>query len=124
AAVHFQIGGLGKGIGHDFLDVKADFLADSDTQVVVEWTNGFTASWGNEFDLFDWLGLVDWGGFDASSGNLGNLILPELASGNWYWDTTDFLESGVIRVAPEPGRALLLFFALGALLMRRRRQTV
>ncbi|HSJ03870.1 MAG TPA: autotransporter-associated beta strand repeat-containing protein [Verrucomicrobium sp.] len=119
SSLYFQIGGTEAGQS-DFLNVVGAFTASADTHIVVEWANAFTATAGQSFDLIDWgrLGDPDWGGFDSAA--LADL-LPELGNASWYWDTSDFLESGVIRVAPEPGRSLLLAFALCVFLTRRRK---
>jgi autotransporter-associated beta strand protein len=118
----FQLGGSEPG-EYDLLDITGDFSATDQTQIEVAWTNGYTGSWNAAFDLINWGGLLDptWGGFEADPEEaLSNFVLPDLQEG-WYWDTNDFLTTGVIRIAPEPGRAMLLLLALGAVVLRRRR---
>lgn len=82
--------------------------------------NGYLAStpeFGDVFNLIDWTQLSDIGGaFDATT----DFILPVL-SGGLGWDTSAFKTYGVIAVAPEPSRVVLLALGLFFGFFRRRR---
>ncbi|GEP44951.1 autotransporter-associated beta strand repeat-containing protein [Brevifollis gellanilyticus] len=87
--------------------------------------NGYTPAYGDVFNLIDWAGAMG-GGFNAgtgftSGGILGDFDLPTL-SGGFAWDTSAFVQYGVVVVVPEPGRALLMLLGLMALFFRRRRR--
>ena len=77
--------------------------------------DSYTPVYGDVFQLFDWVGL---GSSDATGTPL--FSLPTLTGLGW---NTDLLVShGVVVVAPEPSRFLLLCLAgLGVVLRRRRR---
>jgi autotransporter-associated beta strand protein len=116
---YFQLGGTNEG-AYDRLIIEGIFSADIATSLIVSWIDGFEAVLGNEFNLIDW-GELAWIGTQPQFTSL--LTLPEFSDLSLYWDTDDFFDSGIIRVAaiPEPSRALLLALALGPLLTRRRR---
>lgn len=97
-----------------------------DGTINVGFVSGFTGSTlaaGNSFDLFDWTTI------DSTNFNLAtDLLLPDISGFNLSWDTSHFLDSGsaggvisVVTFVPEPSRALLMVFGVGALLLRRRR---
>ena len=77
--------------------------------------------------------LIDWNSLGALSPDLGeelrdgaaddafDLDLPSLAGTGLLWDISQFAGSGVIRVVPEPSRALLALFG-GVLFLARRRR--
>jgi len=83
---------------------------------------------GATFDLLDWSGVVN-GTFDVGtqlrdgSADTGlQFDLPDISSLSRFWDVSSFLTQGTITVVvPEPGRAMLLLMALGAMAARRRR---
>lgn len=70
---------------------------------------------GMAFDLLDWTTLNQ----NVFTGT--HLTLPALDAG-LAWDTTHFITHGIIAVAPEPGRTLLLLAGLACCLTRRRRK--
>ncbi len=71
---------------------------------------------GDQWQLFDWSGLTG-----PAAVTTIQFDLPELTAG-LIWDTTELFTTGVLIVAvPEPSRVLLLFFAVFALALRRRR---
>ena len=78
--------------------------------------------------LLDWVTIAP-NGFDAGTnfrtgGNGGGtLSLPDVSGFNLLWDITAFNSNGRVSVVaiPEPTRALLMFFGLAALFLRRRR---
>ena len=82
--------------------------------------NGYLAStpeFGDVFNLMDWTQLSVIGGtFDAAT----DFNLPVLGSG-FAWDTSAFTTYGVIAVAPEPSRVVLLALGLFFGFFRRRR---
>lgn len=71
---------------------------------------------GDAWKLFDWTNLA------SLEGGFAQFDLPALSAG-LQWDLSQLYTQGVLTVAlvPEPGRAFLLSFALGGLLLRRRR---
>jgi hypothetical protein len=75
---------------------------------------------GRAWDLIDWSGAM--GNIDVMPSGL-NLVLPSLTGTTLgqTWDISQFYTTGVIYIAPEPGRAILLLFAAGLVVMRRRR---
>jgi hypothetical protein len=104
----FELGGAGRGIGYDALNVGGQLLRSG--IVEVELLGSFMPTAGNSFDLID---------FSSVSGTFSQLRLPELPLG-LEWDTSAFAATGVISVIPEPGSALGLL-AAPMLLLRRRR---
>ncbi|WP_050027472.1 autotransporter-associated beta strand repeat-containing protein [Verrucomicrobium sp. BvORR034] len=104
---------------HDHLEITGS-LALGDGAVVKVVLKDYTASWGDVFNLADW---------SAAGGAINQGFDPlvdmdftgaQLASG-WYWATDRFLSDGVIYVAPEPSRWLLLMMAVLACACIRRR---
>ena len=73
----------------------------------------YTPVFGDVFQIFDWSGLGT-----ASATGTPMFILPTSVS----WNTDLFQSHGLAFVVPEPGRAMLLFFGLFGLVMRRRRR--
>ncbi len=88
--------------------------------------NGYTPNYGDVFNLIDWVGAMGGTfnagtGFTSGGGIFGDFDLPTL-SGGFAWDTSAFVQYGVVVVVPEPGRALLMLLGLMALFFRRRRR--
>lgn len=79
---------------------------------------GFQPQMGDTFDL------LDFNTIDSSGFNLGSeLVLPALNPG-LFWNTNQFLSTGVLVVVPEPTTALALLGATGMLAgFRRFRRT-
>ena len=69
---------------------------------------------GDAWKIFDWSGVA------TVTGTFSTHIAPDLPAG-LSWDFGSLYTTGTIHVVPEPGRALLLFSALGVLACRRRR---
>lgn len=117
----FGLGGAGAG-QFDRITITGALDVGANTRFEVMWVNGFEAGWGQSFDLLDWAsGSAIWGTFDPFLET--SLDLPEFTLGSGlYWDYSTFKDDGIIRVAPEPSRALLLLAACGTLLLRRRRR--
>ncbi|HSJ01030.1 MAG TPA: PEP-CTERM sorting domain-containing protein, partial [Verrucomicrobium sp.] len=90
--------------------------------------SGFSAAYGQIFNLLDWIGLSA-----TFNGNLGtslrdgsadgalDLDLPSLAGTGLVWDTSLFASDGILVVVPEPGRMVLLLVGLTVMFGRRRR---
>jgi probable HAF family extracellular repeat protein len=116
-ALTMELGGTTPGTGHD----RASFggavtLSGASLDVVL--LDGWLASVGQAYDLFDWNGTL--------SGTFSSISLPGLAAGQ-IWNTRDLYTTGAIRVTavPEPGTAGTLSVGvglLGALMARRRRR--
>jgi len=93
--------------------------------------SGFSASFGQIFNLLDWSSLSggnitpNFGSFDVganfrdgSGDDLDAFDLPTL-TGGLLWDVSQFTTSGIIVVVPEPSRALFLLLGLAVGLLRR-----
>lgn len=110
---------------HDVLVVNGtvDFHYNGQIEVI-----NWNPVLGDVVDLMDWSTVLmnDFrhGGDLLTNarvgGAVGDLILPTLASGLTY-DMTLFYTSGIVVVAPEPGRFILLAFGLSLLMFRRKR---
>lgn len=113
----------GSGGLHDSLQVTGTLGLNAGSTIVVELSSGYTPTYGDVFNLMDWGALntdAD-GASGAGAFTLADLVLPTLANG-WFFATDQFLNNGVIYVAPEPGRTLLLLLGLVACGWRRHRQ--
>lgn len=76
-----------------------------------------TFTLGDSWDLFDWNGSV--------TGTFSSIVLPNLSAyPSLTWNTSDLYSGGTISLTavPEPARALLLFSALVAICLKRRRR--
>ncbi|MBK8091974.1 MAG: autotransporter-associated beta strand repeat-containing protein [Verrucomicrobiaceae bacterium] len=76
---------------------------------------------GDNWQLFDWSGIAGGTAPTIGSGGFDVFNLPTLNSG-LVWDTSALYTTGIITIAPEPTRALLLLLGLFGLAMRRRRK--
>ena len=68
---------------------------------------GFQPEKGDSFDLFDY-NAIDASGFNIAS----ELVLPALGS-DLFWNSEQFISSGILVVVPEPGAAMALLGATG-----------
>ena len=110
---------------HDRLDISGQLSIDSGSVIVVENTTyGYDLQFGDIFNLIDWATIdqnaFNVGGTLRTGGLIGDLALPTLSAGLQY-DTSLFIDYGVVTVVPEPGRMSLLFLATASVLLRRRR---
>ena len=123
--------------GNDRLIVTGDLTLNSNAKITVSLGAGYVPSFHNVFDLLDWVTInggstisssfYDFAGTGKRTGddNLAyGLVLPSLNSygSDYYWDVSQFGTTGVISIVPEPGRALLLWAAMGFAMLRRRRR--
>jgi len=110
-----EIGGLARGTGYDALDVEG--LLTFGGELDLDFINGFTASLGDSFDLFDW---------GNATGSFSLLNLPDLSDG-LAWDFSQLYSTGTLSVTaiPEPSTyaALTGVAALGCVLLRRRKSS-
>lgn len=121
---YFDIGGVTRGTttnGYDAVNGLTQLILSGVFHLNL--INGYTPLAGDSYNLLDWAQLSTPGSVGGSGLSFDFTTAP-LGSG-LSWDTSNFLSSGsisVIATAPEPGRALLLFAALGGIMWRRRRQ--
>lgn len=123
--------GSANATGYDQVDVQGTLTLGADTRITVVYAPGTTDfEVGSVFNLMDWVGIVQGGNSNGASGDgtrlgglLGDLDLPTLGAGK-LWDVSKLYDTGIIVVVgviPEPNRAVLLVFAMSAVLLRRRR---
>lgn len=120
------LSGLGQGdntanaASADLLTIGGALTLTQGATLRVEYGGAGTFAAGDQWRLFDWTTLTG-----TQTGDFSRYELPTLSSG-LTWDYSQLSSSGVLSVAfiPEPGRATLLIFATGILLLRRRRRTV
>lgn len=119
----------GAGANQDLLSVSGGLTLNANGGISITAYDGYQGNFGDVFNFLDWstlVGLTD-NGFNVGpryqdgSETIYDLQLFTLQPG-LQWDTSLFLNNGVLVVVPEPSRLLLLGFALGALALRRRRQ--
>lgn len=118
SSIGFDIGGTTRGSGYDY--IAGAGLADlvlptsgSAVHFLLSYLPGYTATAGDSFDLFDTLNAATAGGlYDFSAAPAG-----------FAWNTSSFLNQGVITLeaVPEPSRALLGLAGLALVGLRRRR---
>lgn len=98
------------GTDSDRLTVRGD--SELSGTVALLFGEGYIASKGDRFDLFDWEGDV--------SGSFSLIDAPTL-TGDLQWDTSRLYTDGTLSVIPEPANALLMLSAVPALLLQRKR---
>ena len=114
SATLMEIGGLSS---YDQVTGLTDLTLDGLVIVTFFGTFGPSGlSSGDSFDLLNWSGTLNSGGFVLAT----DLIEPDISSAGLTWDNSTFLTDGIIRVIPEPSTALLA--AAAALLGLRRRR--
>lgn len=113
--VELELGGLQPGVGHDKLIFSAPVVIGKDVGLDIVYWNGWSATIGDVYDLFDWsLGQSD---------TFANISLPSLASG-LAWDASEIYSTGYLRVTsvPVPSAYLLMLSGmLGLLVFNHRR---
>ena len=113
--------------GHDYVKVGGMMTITLYGTIGLALFGGYTPAGGDLFNLLDWASLTS-NGFNSGptyrfGGETGyDLDLPDISSFDLGWDTSLFVSHGVVVVVPEPGRMALLLLAVGALVLRRRRQ--
>ncbi|RBP41419.1 putative secreted protein with PEP-CTERM sorting signal [Roseimicrobium gellanilyticum] len=118
---------------HDHLEISGtiDWAATGTRTVSIELASTTDILAGDVFNLLDWSAALNAGTFNAggalrAGGEVGaDLLLPTLANG-LGWDTSLFAEHGILvvtqlSVVPEPSRMMLMLFAFGAVILRRKR---
>lgn len=95
---------------YDHLNVLGNANLAGDLNVV--YYNGFTASLGQTFDLFD---------FAHATGTFSSITLPTLDHG-LKWNTTSLYNTGEISVQAVPEPTSLAALGLGGLVLLRRRR--
>lgn len=115
---------------HDQISVGGTLTQATGAQIQVIASN-FTPANGEIFNLLDWTtafsASTNLGNLqrDGSSDGSSDLDLPDISGTGLFWDLSHFADLGVIVVvAPEPGRACLLFIAALGFIFRRRRSAV
>lgn len=97
------------------LEIGSNVMLDVDVNEMVNWALGDT------WQIFDWTGLT------SRTGTFETTELDSVLDGTEFrWDYSELYTSGTISIAvvPEPSRAMLVFLALGLLIVRRRRKGV
>lgn len=118
-------GGVGN---HDQVSVTGTLTLNADGRIVVtELGSSYIPIFGDVFNLFDW-GTLTENTFNVGTNNRtggsggGDLDLPDISAYPGYvWDVSQFLNTGIVVVVPEPSRLLLLSAGLMLGLLRRRR---
>lgn len=125
---YVRTNGVGQG-DHDQISVTGTFVQQTGAGIDVVAVTGFTAAYGQIFNLLDWttvagtsfstnLGLS---GRDGSGDAALDLDLPDLSGTGLVWDTSFFATDGILVVVPEPGRMMLLVVGMVLAGMRRRK---
>ncbi len=105
-----ELGGTTLGTGYDHLNVLG--TATLGGSLTVAYYNGFSPTFGQSFDLFD---------FSSSSGAFSSINLPTLGGG-LAWNTSALYTTGTLSVQAVPEPASLAALGLGALALLRRRK--
>lgn len=125
---YVKTNGVGQG-DHDQVSVTGTFVQQTDAGIDVVGVTGFTAAYGQIFNLLDWTTVAG----TSFSGNLGlsgrdgsgdaalDLDLPNLSGTGLVWDTSFFASDGILVVVPEPGRMMLLMVGMVFAATRRRK---
>jgi len=114
------VGGSSDGL-YDQLVITGDFEIDTGAVIKVDFANDYVAQLGDVFNLIDWVNAqAEFNGFNVNS-DLDLSAMEALLENDWFFDTSLFLEHGIIYVVPEPSKALLMCAGLAALFLRRRR---
>lgn len=106
--LEMQLGGTASG-DYDHLSISG--LSSLQGDLEVAYFNGFMASNGDSFDLFDYNG--------GKSGTFDSIVLPTL-SGGLSWDQSNLYTDGTITVVPEPSTTAQMIMVAGGLLAIRK----
>ena len=112
----FEIAGTTLGSEYDHLTVNGVLTFGGELKV--SFLNGFTASAGQTFDLFD---------FTSANGTFSSISFTSATLGaGLVWDTSNLYTNGTISVAalpvPEPENYALMMLGLGVIAMARRQK--
>jgi hypothetical protein len=104
--IEMELGGLAPGTGYDKIEVSGLLTLGGGALDILYW-DGFMASSGDLFDLFDW---------GSISGTFGQISLPGLSVG-LFWDVSRLYVDGTISVGavPEPEIYAMMAVGLGLL---------
>lgn len=113
---------------HDSVNITGTLTIDTGSTLTYETVDGYNLAMGDVLDLWDWTSAMlgtfvtgaDINGH-RTGGLQGDLDLPTLSDGLFY-DLSLFATHGIVVVAPEPGRAVLLSLATFLLVLRRKRR--
>ena len=112
-----QLGSLGDPSllgADDFINITGALNTSSGSVIALDFT-GYTATFGDVFDLFD---------FNAGSSNVVTPTFTVVGGslGGLTLDTSRFNDLGVVAIVPEPSQLALLASGLAAFGMKRRRK--
>lgn len=114
---------------HDQIKVTGALTLNAGGTINVVAPNGYTPAFGDVFNLLDWGSLTAGTTFNVGTNNRtggsggGDLNLPDLSAyPGYFWDVSQFLNTGIVVVVPEPGRVMLFLLGLGGVMLRRRRK--
>lgn len=109
---------------YDSLLVEGTLSLDEGSFIKVELGDDYQMQWGDVFNILDWSATsLNLNADGAGNGfTLDHLILPTELGNGWSFETDLFWEHGIIYVAPEPSRMVLLMAGLVCLLLPRRRR--
>lgn len=108
---------------HDQIVVHGSLTLTSGSVIKVVLADGYNPQWGDVFNLLDWAtvqGSLVPGTFNPAT-DLDLQVTTTMTANGWHWETGQFLSHGVIYVAPEPQRMLLLLAGFTLAVLRRRR---
>lgn len=103
-----ELGGMNRGSQFDAFDITGTMKFGGELKL--SYINAFSASLGNQFNIFD----------GATTGSFATFNFPPLANG-WQWDTSLLYTQGIVQVVvPEP--SMLGMISFGAIALMRRRK--
>ncbi|MGR8929405.1 MAG: hypothetical protein ACU836_02110, partial [Gammaproteobacteria bacterium] len=111
--ITMELGGLTPGSEHDKIIFTGDVSLGAAVALNVVYWDGWSAGFGDVYDLFDW--------GSSLTGAFSQLNLPTLA-GNLSWDVGNLYSTGEIRVVPLPAAQLLMFSGTSLLMFAGRRR--
>jgi len=107
--LEMELAGLLLGDEYDRLTVTDTAYLDGTLDIAL--LDGFTLSYGDSFDLFNWVGEVV-GEFDT--------ITTAALTGDLQWDTSGLYTCGTLTVIPEPAALSLIGLVAGGIYFTRR----